>query len=130
MAERVLDYDDADSLNINEYTAILLMTHDYKKDLNLLSLFMKKNPAYMGILGPKKRFLKLQNDIGKDLSEYSFLHSPTGLEIGAESPEEIALSICSEIVAEMRDKKGGSLHEKEGTIHDRDCRKKQLYIAL
>lgn len=120
VADQVLDYEAAASLKITDYTAVLLMTHDYKHDLNLLKIFKSKAPAYMGILGPKKRFLKLQNDIGEDLSQYSFLHSPTGLEIGAESPEEIAMSICSEIVAFMRDKKGGTLHSKQGPIHERD----------
>lgn len=120
LADLVMDYDQVETIEINEYSAVLLMTHDYKKDLNLLKYFMQTNPAYMGILGPKKRFVKLEGDIGEDLSTYSFIHSPTGLEIGAESPEEIALSICAEIVAKMRDKTGGSLHAKIGAIHDRE----------
>lgn len=119
-ADKVIDYAQASSILINEYTVIILMTHDYNKDLELLKIFKGKQPAYLGILGPKKRFISLQKDIGEDMSHLSFLHSPSGLEIGAESPEEIALSICSEIIAIMRNKRGESLHYKKGSIHDRD----------
>ncbi len=120
MADKVMDYNKADTIQINEYSVVLLMTHDYKIDLNLLNYFKDKNPAYLGILGPKKRFQKLDGDVDDDLTNYTFIHSPTGLEIGAESPEEIALSICAEVLAKMRDKTGGSLHEKIGSIHERD----------
>ncbi len=120
LAYKVLALDDFDKIPVNEYTAILLMSHDYKIDLKLLKYFKNLNPAYLGILGPKTRFEKLQQDISKDISKLDFIHSPTGLEIGAESPEEIALSICSEIVAKMRGKSGGSLHHKKGSIHERD----------
>lgn len=119
-AKQVLDYSEIDKVEINEYTAIILMSHDYNHDLALVEKLMDSNAAYMGILGPKKRFEKLDGDIEKDLSALSFIHSPTGLEIGAESPEEIALSICAEIVAKMRDKVGGSLHLRKKPIHDPD----------
>lgn len=116
--EKVLDYEDLTKVSINEYTAVILMSHDYKHDLNLLKKLTDSKAAYLGILGPKKRFVKLENEIGLDLSQHKFIHGPTGLEIGAESPEEIALSICSEIIAKMRNKPGGSLHLKKGAIHD------------
>jgi xanthine/CO dehydrogenase XdhC/CoxF family maturation factor len=118
-AKQVLDYSEIDKVEINEYTAIILMSHDYNHDLTLVEKLMDSNAAYMGILGPKKRFEKLDGDTERDLTSLSFIHSPTGLEIGAESPEEIALSICAEIVAKMRDKKGDSLHLKKEPIHER-----------
>ncbi len=119
-AETVLDYGEAPNININAYTAVVLMTHDYKHDLNLLNHFITTQPAYLGILGPKKRFQKIQDELNLNLEQIGFIHSPTGLEIGAESPEEIALSICAEIMAVLRNKKGGSLHFKKGPIHERD----------
>ncbi len=118
-AKQVLDFADVDKVVINDYTAIILMSHDYKHDLALLEKLVDSKAAYLGILGPKKRFEKLQGDIETDMSELHFIHSPTGLEIGAESPEEIALSICAEIVAKMRNKKGGYLHLKQEPIHGR-----------
>jgi xanthine/CO dehydrogenase XdhC/CoxF family maturation factor len=120
IAKRVVDYDQADELPVHDYTAVMLMSHDYNKDKAMLPLFAAKHPAYMGMLGPKKRLLKMQNDLGMDLEEMSILHAPTGLEIGAESPSEIALSIAAEIVAVFRNKTGGLLKYKEGTIYERD----------
>lgn len=119
-AKQVLDYSEIDKVTINEYAAIILMTHDYNHDLALLKKLLDSNAAYLGILGPKKRFERMQSEMDTDMSTLDFIHSPTGLEIGAESPEEIALSICSEIVAKMRNKTGGSLHLKKEPIHERD----------
>lgn len=119
-AKKVLDYSQADQIEVNEYTAVVLMTHDYQKDLELLPLFYAKQPAYLGLLGPKKRFLKMKNELPDVcFDESGFLFTPTGLEIGAESPQEIALSIAAEIVAALRNKPGFSLRLKEGTIHER-----------
>jgi xanthine/CO dehydrogenase XdhC/CoxF family maturation factor len=121
-AKQVLDYDQADQIKVNEYTTVILMTHDYKRDMQMLPFFIRKKPAYIGMLGPKKRFLKMQNELGDDVDFESvdFLFTPTGLEIGAESPQEIALSIAAEMVAAMRNKEGGPLRYKEGTIHERE----------
>jgi len=120
-AKAIVDKADAESVAINDYSAVLLMSHDYKTDKTLLPVFLKKRPAYIGMLGPKKRFIKIHNELG-DLTgqDLELIHSPTGLEIGAESPQEIALSILSEIVAVFRGKTGTSLKHKEGTIHDRE----------
>lgn len=121
LAAKVVEYEEADSLPVNDYTAVLLMSHDYNWDKTVLPIFAQKKPGYMGMLGPRKRYLKMRDDLTKiNLDGLPFLHSPTGLEIGAESPNEIALSIAAEVVAFMRKKPGGSLKFKEGTIHERD----------
>lgn len=118
LCEEVLDYEQASSITVNEYTAVLLMSHDFDKDKLMLPIFTAKKPAYIGMLGPKKRYLKMQEQLGIDpASETSFFFSPTGLEIGAESPQEIALSMTAEIVAHMRNKRGGFLRDKAGSIH-------------
>lgn len=120
-AKRVLDYSQAHELEVNEYTAVILMSHDYNKDMTMLPIFVEKRPTYIGMLGPKKRFWKMNDEIADlDMEAVDFLYSPTGLEIGAESPQEIALSIAAEIVAKFRNKEGTSLHHKEGTIHERE----------
>lgn len=121
LAEKVLDYTEAESIAIHEYSAVLLMTHDYNHDKSMLPVFIRKKPGYIGMLGPKKRYLKMSKEFSDiDLNNIDFFYSPTGLEIGAESPEEIALSIAAEIVATFRKKSGGSLRLKEGTIHERE----------
>jgi len=120
MAKKVYDYSEADQIEVHDYTAVVLMSHDYNWDKKMLPTFMSKNPRYMGMLGPKKRMHKMQKEIPDlDLENLVNFHSPVGLDIGAESPEEIALSIASEIVATFRDREGTSLKHREGTIHER-----------
>ena len=116
----VLSYEAIKQLNISEYTAVILMSHDYKRDKELLAHFCQCAPLYLGMLGPKKRFQKMVFELDNiNFDKIKMIHSPTGLEIGAETPHEIALSIIAEIVAVHRGKQGGSLHHKEGAIHDR-----------
>ncbi len=117
MAHHVMEYEDADKIECTKYTCVVLMTHDYNKDKALLPIFLEKKPAYLGMLGPRKRLEKLQSDLNINLSKIPFLYSPTGLDLGAESPEEIALSICSEIMAVMRDSDKSSLRERTSPIH-------------
>jgi len=118
--KRVTEYEDFNQLNINEYTAVVLMSHDYNWDKTILSQVIDKEPTYLGLLGPKKRMLKLKNELGLEaLDKQAHFYAPVGLDIGAESPEEIALSICAEIVAIFRNREGGFLRERVGTIHFR-----------
>lgn len=120
IAKKVYDYSEAELITAHDYTAVVLMSHDYNWDMKMLPIFMTKNPKYIGMLGPKKRMLKMQKEIPDlDLQNLINFYSPVGLDIGAESPEEIALSIASEIVATFRDREGTSLKHREGTIHER-----------
>lgn len=119
-AKKVYDYEEAETIEVHDYTAVVLMSHDYNWDKKMLPIFMAKKPRYIGMLGPKKRMHKMQKEIADlDLERLINFHSPVGLDIGAESPEEIALSIASEIVATFRDRKGTPLKHREGTIHER-----------
>ncbi len=119
-AKKVYEYENFDQVIMNDYTGVILMSHDYNWDKKLLPTIIQQNPPYIGMLGPRKRMLKMQNELGLEgLEKLPNLHSPVGLDIGAESPEEIALSIASEIIASFRNREGGSLREKSGSIHDR-----------
>lgn len=123
MAKQVLEYEQAEQVPVHDYTAVVLMSHDYNWDKTMLPLFLKKDPPYIGMLGPKKRREKMQKEPeleGFDLANLVNVHSPIGLDIGAESPEEIALSIASEIVATFRDRPGTPLKYRPGTIHERE----------
>jgi len=124
-SSQVLSYEQAADIQLDEYTAIVLMSHDYDKDMRMVIQFMSQQPPYMGMLGPKKRMIKMQNDLQKtdaevNLDALHFFYSPVGLDIGAESPEEIALSITAEIITVFRKRSGSHLKFREGTIHERD----------
>ncbi|RZS90689.1 XdhC family protein [Aquimarina brevivitae] len=116
--------DSPDFMFIDEDTVVVLMTHNFAKDaLYLQALSQSAIPSYIGLLGPAQRREKLLNA----LIEYNpetpskFLeriHGPAGLNIGAETPQEIAISILSEILALHRNQNPIFLQDKKGAIHD------------
>ena len=115
-----------DQVEINERTIFLLMTHNYNYDKAMLKELLQKNITYIGMLGPKKkreRILDEFKDEGLVFTEQqlSVLHSPVGLDIGAESSEEIALSILAEIKAFFANKDVQSLRKIKEVIHPRSA---------
>ncbi|NNE30629.1 MAG: XdhC family protein [Saprospiraceae bacterium] len=125
IADLVYDLEQVREIETDDFTALVLMTHDYKKDFDLLKHFIDDDIPYLGLLGPKKRRDKMQKDLMEeglyiDLSKRENLFSPVGLDLGAETPEEISLSICSEIVSVLRNRSGGRLKNRIGPIHERD----------
>jgi xanthine/CO dehydrogenase XdhC/CoxF family maturation factor len=108
----------------DERTAFLLMSHNYQYDKAILQLLLPLDIPYIGVLGPKKKLNRMLDDLrcdGMDIPEYMLrkVHGPTGLEIGAETPEEIALSMLAEIQAVFNHRPGGYLRDKTTVIHDR-----------
>ena len=99
---------------------IVMMTHDLEKDVKILEKLLASpiKPAYIGILGPKKRFEKLQNHFNEDLVTLLPISTPIGLDIGAEGPEEIAISIISEILSIKNNRNGQRLHLRDRAIHE------------
>ena len=119
--KKVYEYEQYSQVPFDNYTSVLLMSHDYNWDLNILRQVLKQKPVYLGMLGPKKRMLKMENEENLDeLSSIHFLHAPVGLDIGAETPEEISISILAEILSVFRNRDGGQLKFRQGTIHERD----------
>jgi xanthine/CO dehydrogenase XdhC/CoxF family maturation factor len=107
---------------INSQTAIVFMTHSYAKDLQYLLAFKNSNPIYMGLLGPFNRREKLITDLIEQFPEVetAFLdkmYGPAGLNIGAETSQEIAVSICAEILSVTRQQKPDFLKNKTTAIH-------------
>ncbi|MFS0490340.1 XdhC family protein [Leadbetterella byssophila] len=92
----------------DEHTYVLLMSHNYFFDLQILRQALKNPCAYIGVLGPKSKLYRMEKDLG-GLDER--VHGPTGLDLGAETAEEIALSIISQILAFANGRKGGYLSE-------------------
>ena len=109
---------------IDDKTVFVLMTHNYNYDYAILKALLGKNIPYIGALGPKKKLDNMINDLKAEniiLNEKqkNILYGPVGLEIGAETPAEIALSITAEIMSVMNNKKGGSLRNLLTEIHPR-----------
>jgi xanthine/CO dehydrogenase XdhC/CoxF family maturation factor len=113
-----------DQLTTDSQTLFLLMTHNYNYDLALLKQLITKDFQYIGILGPRKKLDRMLEELRKEgliLNEHqlSSIHSPVGLDIGAETAEEIALSIVAEIKAVLSGRSGRPLKEKQDPIHSR-----------
>ncbi|MBL1178371.1 XdhC family protein [Pantanalinema sp. GBBB05] len=110
-------------LNLNPQTIAIVMTHHYLQDQALLKLLLPSPIRYLGILGSKSRTQQLLQDLyhhGLQYTESQLqrLYAPIGLDLGAETPDEIALAIVAEIQAVLNQRSGQPLREKSGAIHD------------
>ena len=112
----------AEDFHPDAQTAALVMTHNFGRDLLALDRLLPLQLRYVGLLGPRKRHAELL----ARLSEYRSLDfnldgrtlfAPAGLDIGSEAPEEIALSIVSEVAAVLSERRGGFLRERKSDIH-------------
>ena len=115
-----------EQITSDEHTVFLLMTHNYNYDMAMLKQLLNKNVAYIGMLGPKKKRERMLNELkdeGLTFTEQqlSVLHSPVGLDIGAETSEEIAVSILAEIKALFAGKDVQSLRTINEVIHPRSA---------
>jgi len=105
----------AQTLAYNSSTFVVLTAHDYKYDLPVLKVVLPAGAVYVGLLGSKRRGKSIKEFLkegGMDQSLLDRLHVPTGLDIGAESAPEIALSILAEAVAIKAGRRGSSLRER------------------
>lgn len=118
--------------DITPYTACVLMSHNYEYDRDVLKKLVNTSTPYIGILGPRKRFDKMIGEfaiqnIQLEEKDFHRIHSPVGLDIGAEAPDEIALSIISEIQSKFSNRSGGFLKYNSGPIHQRDLNSDQVF---
>jgi xanthine dehydrogenase accessory factor len=97
-------------------TAIVLMSHNYLRDVAYLGSFLGAEVAYLGVLGPRGRTEQMLAELGRPQA-LDRLHAPAGLDIGAEGPEEVARAIVAEILAVTRGRAGGPLRDRRGSIH-------------
>ena len=93
------------------------MSHNYLYDLEFLQTLNTIPLKYLGILGPKKRTNRLLQDLRYEGYSLPELYSPVGLDIGANNPEEIALSIIAEIQAVTQNRVAGFLKDRPTSIH-------------
>jgi xanthine/CO dehydrogenase XdhC/CoxF family maturation factor len=122
--DAIFSYDQLNAINIDQYTAIVLMSHDYKTDKSNLPSALQTEAFYIGMLGPRVRSEKIFTETsrqGKPISDKDMerIYAPAGLDIGATSPEEIALSIIAEIKAVFSKREGAFLRLRHAPIHER-----------
>jgi xanthine dehydrogenase accessory factor len=116
------DFTDADPdaaagvIGPDERTAVVLMSHNYLRDIAYLRSFVSAPLAYLGVMGPRGRTEQMLGEIGA-AEAMERLHAPAGLDIGAEGPEEVARAIVAEILAVTRGRSGSPLRDRQGPIH-------------
>jgi xanthine/CO dehydrogenase XdhC/CoxF family maturation factor len=117
-----LDPGELDQVHIDAQTAVVAMTHNYASDLRYITGLKSKDLLYLGVLGPALRREKLlsemiENDPEIDTDFLDKIHGPAGLNIGSETPQEIAISIVAEILSVMRDQQPMHLSELSHKNH-------------
>jgi xanthine/CO dehydrogenase XdhC/CoxF family maturation factor len=103
-------------------TFVLVMNHHIDRDLESLRLALESDAPYVGVLGPRSRLERLLAALKEDgfvpgAPALSRLRNPIGLAVGAETPEEIAVSILGEILALERGFDGGFLNGRMTSLH-------------
>ncbi len=96
----------------------VVMAHDYELDRAHLDALLATRAHYIGVLGPRARTHRMLADTGRATDDPR-LHAPIGLELGSETPQEIALAIIAEIQAVLADAPHCSLRDRQGPIHER-----------
>lgn len=105
-----------DPVELSEYDAAVVMTHNFERDVEILRALLRSRIAYIGLLGPRSRGDELLAEVGAPRDSRIF--SPVGLDLGAETPEEIALSIIAEIQAVLGARSARGLREIDAPIHE------------
>jgi xanthine/CO dehydrogenase XdhC/CoxF family maturation factor len=111
------------TVGVDRDTSVLVMTHHYLVDRDLLCALLPSPAPYVGLLGPKRRAEDLLADLERQgiavsTEQRERLHGPAGLDVGGDGPEAIALSVLAEILAVAEGRSGGWLRDRKGPIHD------------
>jgi xanthine dehydrogenase accessory factor len=100
--------------------AVCVLTHDHKFDVPAIVGAMRTRAGYLGAMGSRRTHearLERLREAGLTDEECARVMSPIGLDIGARTPEETAISICAEIIARRTGRASGSLRDTGGAIH-------------
>lgn len=109
-------------LALGRQAHVVIMNHHLDRDRASLRFALSSNAPYVGVLGPRSRFERLLVALAQDgfvpsPEQLARVRSPVGLRLGAETPEEVALSILGELMAWRRAQSGGFLSGHAGRIH-------------
>jgi xanthine/CO dehydrogenase XdhC/CoxF family maturation factor len=111
-------------VQIDARTVFVLMSHNYNYDLAVLKVLLNHPTTYIGVLGPHKKMKMMMDELAENGivltdKQKEAIHGPVGLHIGAETAEEIAVSIIAEIQAKLTATDTRPLKEKQDAIHRR-----------
>lgn len=119
----VLSWDGASDLPLAEDTLAIVMNHHFERDLQALRLLLPHRPAYLALLGPRRRREELLAKLAAEglspaaRAAISRLYNPAGLDLGAETPAEIALAIAAELQAVLTSSQPAHLSTRTGPLH-------------
>jgi xanthine dehydrogenase accessory factor len=109
-----------EAVDVDRRTAICVLTHDPKFDVPVLKVALQTDAGYIGVMGSRRthedRLERLRAE-GVDEADLARLRSPIGLDLGARTPQETAVSIAAELVMLRYGGSGASLAETDGPIH-------------
>jgi xanthine dehydrogenase accessory factor len=100
--------------------AVCVLTHDHKFDVPAIAAAVKTRVGYLGAMGSRRTYegrIQRLRDAGVSDAEIARVMSPIGLDVGARTPEETAISICAEIIALRTGRRAQSLRDTAGPIH-------------
>jgi len=112
--------DALDRIELNERSAVVVLTHEERFDVPALIGALRSDAFYVGALGSRRTQERRRERLlaeGLSETEVDRLSGPTGLDLGAETPAETAVSILAEILAVRADRSGGRLRDASGRIH-------------
>ena len=112
----------AERVTLDRGSFALIMNHHVERDQESLRFSLESDAAYIGVLGPRARYDKLRAGLAEqgyvpDPSKAARVRSPVGLSLGAETPQEVAVSILGELLAIRRGFDGGFLSGSIGSLH-------------
>ncbi len=97
--------------------AAVVMAHNYARDMAQVTALLAAGVPYVGVLGPRRRTERMLAEIGASDTDRTRVYAPVGLDIGAETPDEIALAIIAEVQAVRTGRRGAPLRERDSGIH-------------
>lgn len=114
-------------ISVAENTVAVVMTHNYFDDHDIIKFLLPTKISYLGVMGSKNRIAKIIKELNPPKNQLKKLYSPIGLDIGAETPAEIASAIISEIQAVLTKRNGGFLKHRSQPLHEQyDVQKNKL----
>jgi xanthine/CO dehydrogenase XdhC/CoxF family maturation factor len=108
----------AAKINASNRPVCIVAGHHYERDRDNLAMIVGTRARYIGVLGPRTRTTRILGELCVGLDDPR-IHAPVGLDLRAETPQEIALAILAEIQTALATAPGTSLRDRNGAIHDR-----------